>query len=40
MRSSATFPIRVMIRMFATTYALSVTSTPGRDEGELTGPMM
>ena len=40
MRSVATFPIRAMMRMFATTYGLSVTSTPALLIGEFTGPMM
>ena len=37
--SSATLPMRVMIRMFATTYALSVSSTPTRLAFEPSGPM-
>ena len=32
-------PMRVMIRMFTTTYAESVSSTPRRAAGEPTGPM-
>ena len=38
-RSLATLPIRDMIRMLATTYGLSVTSTPTLLIGELTGPI-
>jgi len=38
-RSIATLPIRDMIRMLATTYGLSVTSTPILLIGELTGPI-
>jgi len=38
-RSMATLPIRDMIRMLATTYVLSVTSTPTLLIGELTGPI-
>ena len=37
--SRAAFPMRVMIRMFATTYGLSVISTPTFDSGEPSGPM-
>jgi hypothetical protein len=32
-------PMRVMMRMFATTYGLSVSSTPQRASGESIGPM-
>ncbi len=39
-RSIATLPIRDMMRMLATTYGLSVTSTPTLLIGEFTGPMM
>ena len=39
MRSSAAAPMRVMMRILATTYALSVISTPQRDSGESIGPM-
>src|SRR5437867_9842183 len=39
-RSMATLPMRDMMRMFATTYGLSVTSTPALLIGESTGPMM
>src|SRR5271169_3772458 len=39
-RSSATFPMRDIMRMLATTYALSVTSTPTRLCGEAAGPRM
>ena len=38
--SWATFPMRDMMRMFATTYGLSVTSTPILLSGESTGPRM
>src|SRR5712664_1493764 len=38
-RSIATLPIRDMIRMLATTYGLSVASTPTLLIGELTGPI-
>jgi len=38
--SFATLPMRHMIRMFATTYGLSVTSTPILLIGEFAGPMM
>ena len=37
--SRATRPMRVMTRMLATTYGLSVTSTPTRLKGEPGGPM-
>src|SRR6266576_1250201 len=37
-RSLATLPIRDIIRMLATTYGLSVTSTPTLLIGELIGP--
>ena len=37
--SRAARPMRVMSRMFATTYGLSVTSTPTRLNGEPSGPM-
>src|SRR5216683_2105682 len=37
--SIATLPMRDMIRMLATTYGLSVTSTPTLLIGELTGPI-
>ena len=40
MRSMATLPMRAMMRMFATTYGLSVTSIPALLIGEFTGPMM
>ncbi len=33
-------PIRVMMRMFTTTYGESVSCTPMRDIGEPTGPML
>ena len=33
-------PIRVMMRMFTTTYGESVNWTPMRDMGEPTGPML
>ena len=39
MRSSAAAPMRVMMRMLATTYGVSVISTPQRDSGESIGPM-
>jgi hypothetical protein len=39
MRCSACDPIRVMMRMFSTTYGLSVISTPQRAYGEARGPM-
>ena len=39
MRASAAAPMRVMIRMLATTYGESVISTPQRDSGESIGPM-
>src|SRR6267154_1177996 len=38
-RSLATSPIRDMIRMLATTYGLSVTSTPTLLIGDMTGPI-
>ena len=38
-RSLATLPIRDIIRMLATTYGLSVTSTPTLLIGELIGPI-
>src|SRR4249919_330536 len=39
MRASAAAPMRVMMRMLATTYGESVISTPQRDSGESIGPM-
>jgi hypothetical protein len=39
MRSNAADPTRVMSFMLATTYALSVISTPQREYGESIGPM-
>src|SRR6202007_3434164 len=39
MRSRATLPMRDIMRMLATTYGLSVTSTPALLIGEFTGPM-
>src|SRR5437870_7512934 len=36
----ATWPMRDIMRMLATTYGLSVASTPTLLMGELTGPMM
>ena len=39
MRASAAAPMRVMMRMFATTYGESVISTPQRESGESIGPM-
>src|SRR5215471_797391 len=36
---SAAAPMRVMIRMLATTYGLSVISTPTLESGEPSGPM-
>ena len=39
-RSTAVLPIRDIIRMLATTYGLSVTSTPTLLIGDFTGPMM
>src|SRR5215472_7896744 len=39
-RSMATCPMRDMMRMLATTYGLSVTSTPTLLIGEVTGPIM
>ncbi len=38
-RASAGAPMRVMMRMLATTYGESVISTPQRDSGESIGPM-
>src|SRR5690606_19509511 len=38
-RARAGAPMRVMMRMLATTYGLSVISTPQRDSGESIGPM-
>ena len=38
MRSVATLPIRAMIRIFATTYGLSVISTPALLIGEFDRP--
>src|SRR5207249_12125143 len=35
----ATWPMRVMMRMLATTYGLSVTSTPTLAYGDAAGPM-
>src|ERR1700739_2011026 len=40
MRSSAALPMRDIMRILATTYGLSVTSTPALLMGESTGPMM
>ena len=37
--SSAAAPMRVMIRMLATTYGLSVTSMPTLLKGEPSGPI-
>ncbi|HTR60174.1 MAG TPA: hypothetical protein VMH37_00655 [Candidatus Binataceae bacterium] len=37
--SSACDPIRVMMRMFRTTYTLSVSSTPTFENGEPSGPI-
>ncbi len=39
MRACAAAPMRVMMRMLATTYGLSVISTPQRESGESIGPM-
>jgi hypothetical protein len=39
MRLSAGAPMRVMIRMLATTYGESVISTPQRYNGESIGPL-
>ena len=38
--SSTGSPMRVMMRMFTTTYGESVSCTPIRDIGEPTGPML
>ncbi len=37
--SRAAFPMRVITRMFATTYGLSVISTPTLLKGEPSGPI-
>ncbi len=39
MRFSAASPMRVIMRMFTTTYGLSLISTPQRANGESIGPM-